>query len=150
MALVGVLVASAAASAASYGPAPGGVQPAPSGAMSASKTRTVAVVMQEFKFAPNALTLKAGQPVVLRFTNRGKVRHEFVSPDLFHAARSISVSGATLEEGDEVHVAPGATVSIRLTPTRAGTHQFWCAVKRADTGKLHRDLGMRGVITVTR
>jgi uncharacterized cupredoxin-like copper-binding protein len=108
------------------------------------------VTLEEFKFIPNNMTLKVGQPVVLRFTNKGQREHEFVSPSLFHAARGIAVSGSKLEDGEEVHVSPGTTVAVRLTPTRAGTYHFWCAVKRTDTGKLHRDLGMRGVITVAR
>jgi uncharacterized cupredoxin-like copper-binding protein len=92
--------------------------------------------------------VKVGRPVVLRFSNKGTMEHEFVSPALFAAARRVAVSGGELEDGEEIHVAKGKTVTVRLTPTRTGTFRFWCGEKFK--GKLHRDLGMRGVITVTR
>jgi plastocyanin len=111
-------------------------------------TTTIAITMAEFRFVPNAVTVKVGQPLVIRLTNKGTVEHEFVSPALFAGARGVAVSGGELEDGEEIHVAKGKTVTIRLTPTRTGTFRFWCGEKFQ--GKLHRDLGMRGVITVTR
>ena len=149
MAALSVLFVSLAATAQSYNaPPPAKAPPSPPGPMTAPKIRTVAVVMQEFRFVPNAITLKVGQPVVIRFTNKGTMEHEFVSPDFFRAAREVAVSGGEFEDGKEVHAAKGSTVTVRLTPTRTGRYRFWCAEKFR--GKLHRDLGMRGAITVTR
>ena len=87
----------------------------------------------------------------IQITNKGTMNHEFISP-LFKAAKDveIKVEGAKVEarEIEEVEFPTGKTVTIELTPTKAGTFQFWCGEK-AD-GKLHRDLGMKGTIQVTR
>lgn len=149
--LLGILAAYApSAMPASYSypssPASPGVS-APATPAARPGTHTIAVTMAEFRFTPSTIRLKVGQPAIIRLTNKGTVEHEFVSPTLFHAARGVAVSGAELEEGEEVHVAKGKTVTIRLTPTRTGTFRFWCG--ETFKGKLHRDLGMRGVVTVT-
>lgn len=122
--------------------------PATRATPSPGAARVIPITLAEFRFVPNAITVKAGRPIVLRLSNKGTVTHEFVAPTLFAAARGVAVSGAELEEGEEVHVAKGKTVTIRLTPTRTGTFRFWCGERFK--GKLHRDLGMRGIITVTR
>ncbi|MGQ0569588.1 MAG: cupredoxin domain-containing protein [Armatimonadota bacterium] len=147
MVLLTALFLSPAAMAQSYPSPAAPAQPSQPATKASAKVRTVAIVLREFKFVPNAITLKVGQPVALRLTNQGTMEHEFISPDLFRGALSVAVSGGEFEEG-EVHVARDATVTVRLTPTRTGTFRFWCAEKYR--GKLHRDLGMRGVINVTR
>lgn len=112
---------------------------------------TVSLTAKEFSFTPAAVMTKAGQRVVLRITNKGTVDHEFLS-SLFKAAKDveIKVEGAKVEadEVEEVEFEPGHTVTIEFTPTKPGTYAFWCAEKFK--GKLHRDLGMKGTITVTR
>ncbi|HEV8353126.1 MAG TPA: cupredoxin domain-containing protein [bacterium] len=121
----------------------------------AEMVRTVSVTAKEFSFTPSRIALKAGGRVALRITNRGTMDHEFVSPGLFAAVEDIAIraSGVNVEadEVEEVELEPGRTVTIEFTvkkTARAQTIQFWCGEKLK--GKLHRDLGMRGTITVVR
>jgi uncharacterized cupredoxin-like copper-binding protein len=116
----------------------------------AENTKTISLTAKEFLFAPNTLTLKAGQRVANRLTNTGTMDHEFLST-LLKSAKDVEVKvdGAKVAgEIEEVEVERGHTVTIELTPTRTGTFAFWCAEMLK--GKLHRDLGMKGTITVVR
>lgn len=110
---------------------------------------TVTVVAREFSFAPSQITARRGQRLVLRITNQGTMDHEFLST-VFRFAKDVEVEAAGVkveaEELEEVEFEPGRTVEIAFTPTRAGTFPFWCAERFQ--GRLHRDLGMRGVIRV--
>ena len=115
------------------------------------EVKTIAISTREFVFTPNQLTVHAGQRVRILFSNRGTVNHEFVSP-ILKAAKDVEVSsqGVTVE-GDgigEVNFARGKVAALELTPTKVGTFQFWCAETTA--GRSHRDLGMRGTITVVK
>jgi len=120
---------------------------APSGEV----VKTVALTASEFKFTPASLAVKVGERLALVISNRGGMRHEFLSP-LLKSARDIEikVDGVKAEVGsvEEVEVEPRHTVTIEVTATRAGTYTFWCG--ETFHGKLHRDLGMKGTITVTR
>ncbi|HEV8339724.1 MAG TPA: cupredoxin domain-containing protein [bacterium] len=147
--LLGILAAYApSAMPASYSSPAAPASPGVSTPAAKPAIRTIAITLAEFRFTPSAITVKVGQPIILRLTNKGTMEHEFVSPTFFAAARGVAVSGGELEDGEEIHVARGKTVTIRLTPTRTGPFRFWCGEKLK--GKLHRDLGMRGVLTVTR
>lgn len=123
----------------------------PAAAPAAESVKTIAVTAKEFSFTPNAIVLKAGQRVAIRLTNGGTMDHEFVSP-LLKSARDVEVKAEGVKvEGDEieeVEVEPGHSVTIEFTVTKAATFTFWCAEKFK--GKLHRDLGMKGTITVRR
>ncbi len=118
----------------------------------ASETaKSVIMAAAEYGFAPSAIAVKVGQRLEIRITNKGKMDHEFLST-LFKAAKDveIKVEGVKVEADgvEEVEFEPGKTVLIELTPTKAGTFQFWCGEKFQ--GKLHRDLGMKGAVQVTR
>ena len=124
-------------------------------APAAEMTKTVSIAGKEFSFTPSRITLKAGERIALQITNRGTMDHEFVSPGLFELADDVEIhaSGVSVEAGDveEVELEPGRTVTIEFTvpkTARAQTIQFWCG--ETLKGKLHRDLGMRGTITIAR
>ena len=120
-------------------------------AYAGEEVKTIAISTQEYVFAPNQLTVHAGQRVRILFSNRGTVNHEFVSP-ILKAAKDVDVSsqGVTVEgdEIGEVNFARGKVAALELTPTKVGTFQFWCAQTTA--GRSHRDLGMRGTIIVVK
>ena len=115
------------------------------------EVKTIAISTQEFVFAPNQVTVHAGQRVRILFSNRGTVNHEFVSP-ILNAAEDVTVSSQGVRvEGDkigEVNFAKGKVAALEMTPTKVGTFQFWCAETTA--GRSHRDLGMRGTIAVVK
>lgn len=49
-------------------------------APSTGDTRTIEIEMRDFAFAPETLTLRAGEKVTLAFKNVGKLEHEFMAP----------------------------------------------------------------------
>lgn len=103
----------------------------------AQPARIVTVELSSFDFAPRAISLRAGEPVTLRLTNRSGGGHNFSAPALFAAARNLSgpVRDGTVEVGSR------QTVEVRLIPA-AGSYRLRC------THQLHSTLGMRGRIVV--
>ncbi len=124
---------------------------APSGAPAGQAAKVVSLTAKEFSFTPAKIMVKVGQRLQFRLTNNGKMDHEFLST-LFKAAEDVEIKteGIKVEadEVEEVEVEAGHTAIIELTPKRTGKFAFWCAEKFE--GKLHRDLGMKGTITVVR
>jgi plastocyanin len=113
-------------------PLPALAQDTPAGA-----PQTVEVRLSSFAFAPRAIALTAGRPVILRLVNSGGGGHNFSAPQFF--AASTDVSGPVREGTVEV---PGRqSVDIRLTPSR-GTYRLRC------THTMHTAFGMTGTITV--
>ena len=84
--------------------------------------------LDSFKFDPNAITGKVGQPIHVVMTNKGTLVHSFVIDAL--SVKQENVQG-------------GATADFTFTPTAAGTYQFYC-----DTPG-HQPAGMVGTLTVT-
>jgi uncharacterized cupredoxin-like copper-binding protein len=102
------------------------------------------VSSDDFTFDPDALTVTAGQPVVITLDNSGgAIEHDFASDEM---PVSDVVEDGTAHEGDttEVHVAAdgGGSATLEFTPTEAGEYVFYCSVEG------HRDAGMEGTITV--
>lgn len=118
-------------------------------ANAAQEPKIITIIAKEYSFSPSTITLQAGRQVRLVLENRGTVSHEFVSP-LFKNAKDVQLRSQDIKvEGDdiaEVEFGKGKTVTIDLTPSKTGTFQFWCGEQVG--GKLHRDLGMRGTVTV--
>jgi len=81
----------------------------------------------EFEFDPAAITLKIGEPVLVKITNTGSLQHTFTIPDL------------------DVDVATpvGQTVTVEFTPEQSGTFELICAVPG------HKEAGMIGTVSVS-
>jgi plastocyanin len=101
---------------------------------------TVSVTMENFKFTPNALQLRAGVPTVLHLTNTASGGHNFTAPEFFAAARIASASQSTVHNG-VVEVPKHSSVEVVLVPA-AGQYPLKCS------HTLHAAFGMRGSITV--
>jgi len=99
--------------------------------------RTVEVQLANFSFAPRAITLTAGRPVILHLVNSAGGGHNFSAPQFFAAATG--VSGAV--HNGTVDVPGHQSVDIRVTPSR-GTYRLRC------THTMHTAFGMSGTITV--
>lgn len=127
-------------------------------------TRTIELNLSEFKFAPQRVTLTAGERVTLRLVNRGAVEHEFMAgrevdeaeggyhEDLFHDLKPV-VSGAAMamepigheHEGFGVRVAPGRTAEITfVVPDEPGVYEIGCFVPG------HYEAGMKATLVIER
>jgi plastocyanin len=100
----------------------------------------VAVALSSFKFAPQTIRLRAGQPVVLHLENTGAGGHDFSAPAFFAAAQ-VRQQDAAKVAGGKVDVVGHASVDVALVP-KAGTYTLRC------THSLHTMFGMKGTIVV--
>ncbi len=71
--------------------------------------KVIEISAKRFEFAPNNITLKKGEPVILRLTSQDVTHGFFV--------RALKV--------DEL-IAPGKTVDVKVQPDKAGTFTVIC------------------------
>lgn len=93
----------------------------------------VEITLSNFKFAPDVIRLKAGQPVILHFVNEGSGGHNFAAPEFFKGVAGV--------KGGKIELAKGESRDVAVTP-RAGTYPVKC------THFLHTSFGMKGSIVV--
>jgi plastocyanin len=110
------------------------------GPAQAAGPAVVQVTMTNFRFAPTAVQLPAGTPVVLRLRNDAGGGHNFSAPAFFAAARIDPASMGLVQDG-HVEVKAHSTVDVTLMPA-AGQYPLKC------THTLHAPFGMRGSIIV--
>jgi cytochrome c oxidase subunit 2 len=91
-----------------------------------SNARVINITAERFRYTPNQITLKLGEPVVLSFTTLD-LPMGFNAPTL----------------GVRANILPDVPVQIRLVPKKPGTHHFYCDIA---CGSGHPD--MKGVIVV--
>jgi len=104
----------------------------------------------DFTYAPDRLTVKAGQEVTLTFNNEGPVEHSFNilkgDEELEHALEAAHEEEELHEELLlEIHeTEPGASETKTFTtPTEPGDYTFFCSLPG------HADEGLVGILTVT-
>ena len=106
-----------------------------------SEYQDVTIVVDDFRFSPARVDLRAGQPMHLVVRNQGRETHQFQSILVAqHRVEVVSDSGeqaGSLEQG--VPLAPGQRLELVLT-LPPGVYHFRCPVKG------HR--GMQGMIVV--
>lgn len=89
--------------------------------------KNITVTGSNFKFAPSTITVKKGDKVHLTFVNSGGL-HDFRIDELGVATKKVN--------GGEQDV-------VDFVASKAGTFEFYCSVGT------HRQMGMKGTITVT-
>jgi uncharacterized cupredoxin-like copper-binding protein len=100
---------------------------------------TLNVVMIDYKFQPDHLTLQHGVPYRLHLENHGKETHEFTAP-IFFAASKIDNPDVLNREHTEIVMQPGDVKELLVTPGPPGNYDLRCAD--------HDWNGMTGGITV--
>jgi plastocyanin len=100
----------------------------------------VTVTLENFKFQPNPVQLRAGQPAVLHLVNTAGGGHSFTAPEFFAAAKIAPASQPLVRDG-KVEVPKHSAVDIALTPV-AGDFPLKCS------HTLHAAFGMKGMIVV--
>ena len=101
-------------------------------------TSVVPIQLYSFGFTPNPLSLHAGVPVTLVFTNSSGSGHEFKAPAFFHSAKM--VSGQVTPDGS-VELKGHQSMSLTLVPAR-GTYPVHCG------HFMHEQMGMKSTIYV--
>ncbi|GAC1317367.1 MAG: hypothetical protein NVSMB2_10990 [Chloroflexota bacterium] len=97
------------------------------GANATAQTLTVQGT-DSLKFEPSTLTVKAGQPVTLTFSNTGQTLHDWSLAQ--GAAQPVKIAAAG-----------GQSASGTFTIDRPGTYTFICSVPG------HEAAGMKGTLT---
>jgi uncharacterized cupredoxin-like copper-binding protein len=117
---------------------------------SAGSGEEITVVLTDFAYNPNSITVPIGKPVRLIIANEGVVEHDFVIEKVDVTTNVIEEHGSEAHhaQGDEAgydfHVAtkPGETSIVEITIHEAGTYEIFCSVPG------HKDAGMVGELTV--
>ena len=132
---------------------------APAGAAAPGTDRTVEIEMKEFGFSPSAITLRAGERVILRVKNTGTTEHDLMAgrdpkpsegyhEDLFAGVEVRMTGGAQTGHG-ATHRGVGLLLATTragevafTVPNRPGEYEFGCFVPG------HYELGMKGALTI--
>jgi len=116
---------------------------------SAPKT-AIALDLTDFAYSPFAVTVAAGQPVVITLENKGQVEHDFVIEKIDAKVTVTKDSGSEShhahgeESNFDVHASAqvGEITILELTVSEPGTYQFFCSVEG------HKEAGMIGELIV--
>ncbi len=106
-----------------------------------ARRERVEIDLSNFKFTPDAITLRHGQPYVLHFVNQAKGGHDFEARAFFDAASVAPEDRAAVAKG-KVALGDGQSVDVHLTAPAAGTYEAHC------THFMHSTFGMTGKIVV--
>jgi plastocyanin len=106
--------------------------------------------LTDFAYSPAAITIPAGQPVVLTIQNGGLVEHDFVIETIDAKTVLLQDSGSEAHQAHgeassfDVHASAqvGDTTIVELTVSEPGTYQFFCSVED------HKNAGMIGELIV--
>ncbi len=109
-----------------------------------SQARRIDVVLDDFAFTPDRLTLSTGRPYRLHLENRGSGGHNFDAPAFFRmvtfrdgpAADRVRMSGGIAE------LAGGETMDVEVVPRTPGSYPLDCS------HPFHAGFGMTGEIVV--
>ena len=106
-----------------------------------SEYQEVRIVVDDFRFSPARVDVRAGQSVHLVVRNQGRETHRFHSPLLaYPRVDVVSDTGRQTDAFEQgVPLAPGQRLELMLT-LPPGVYHFRCPIKG------HR--GMRGMIVV--
>jgi len=110
--------------------------------------RTISVnADDQFRFAPDAIIVRAGETVAFRITNSGYEAHEFVVVDATaqdEDERAMSLGSMPTQVGRAaLDIPAGRTRTLVYTFRGAGSLIYGCHIAR------HYAAGKRGTITVT-
>jgi uncharacterized cupredoxin-like copper-binding protein len=121
------------------------VVPPPETGIDWSSAQPVEIRLDEYAFTPNRITLRVGQPVLLRLVNTGARAHDFTAPGFFTtvATRPGDLAGETLRAArGSIDVPARGTREVAFVPISPGTWDLDC------DKPFHGMFGMTGEITV--
>jgi len=102
----------------------------------AAEPQIITIELDSYSFKPDTLTVKAGQPVTLKATNKAWfIPHNIV----------IKAPEAGLDV--KLNLGGGKSGEVTFTATKAGTYEMLCD-KQPPIGKNHKEKGMHGKLIV--
>ena len=104
-----------------------------------NKAARIEVAMSNFKFTPDTVRMKAGQPYILHLSSKGG--HSFEAKAFFAAANVLPADRINVANG-RVDLKGGASVDIRLVAPGPASFDVRC------THFMHTGFGMTGKIIV--
>lgn len=110
--------------------------------------RTVTVELNEYRYTPQTLRLKAGTPYKLELVNRGRTKHYFTAPEFFRAIATRKVQSNHDGEIKAPYftalemMANGGQLDLYFVPVRKGSYQVNCTLPG------HTDQGMVGTLII--
>lgn len=109
-----------------------------------SKAEAVTVTLDEFSFAPDALTFQGGRTYRLTVVNEGGSDHTFTAPEFFRAvAVRAPDSGAQAAAAlESIAVGAGASRTVEFVAVSPGEYKLECE------RPLHSIFGMHGTMTI--
>ena len=114
---------------------------------SAGSTRTIRIILGHLRFAPAAITVKAGTTVHFILANSDAIDHEFVlgSEDVQMEHEDMRMNGDHMGENGMgmAEVPPTKTVNLTYTFSEPGTLIYGCHIDD------HYPQGMKGTVTTT-
>ena len=114
---------------------------------SADSTRTIRIILGHLRFAPAAITVKAGTTVHFILANSDAIDHEFVlgSEEIQKDHEDMRMNGDHMSESGMGMAEVPATKTVNLTYTfsEPGTLIYGCHIDD------HYPQGMKGTVTIT-
>lgn len=108
----------------------GGCGSSAAGAASAGGPTVTVIGLDTMRFNPDAITVKAGEPVTIEFSNAGIIAHDFITRGADKNVNLVSVGGGQRRKGT-------------FLASQPGTYEVVCV----QAG--HKEAGMVGRIVVT-
>lgn len=115
-------------------------------AKAAQATRTIDLEMNEFRFSPERLEVKAGETVLFRVRNTGRIPHELMFGDPAelkdHAEEMRKQPAMAHHESGGLTLEAGKSGEMAWTFSNAGEFQYGCLIPG------HFEAGMVGTVRV--
>lgn len=109
-----------------------------------SQARRIDVVLDDFAFTPDRLTLSTGRAYRLHLENRGSGGHNFDAPAFFRTVtfRDGPAADRVRASGGIAELAGGETMDVDVVPRTPGSYPLDCS------HPFHASFGMTGEIVV--
>jgi len=102
----------------------------------AAEPQVIEVKLESYAIKPDTITVKAGQPVILKVKNEAT----FIPHNLVIKAPEAGIDV-------KLNLSAGKSGEVSFTPTKAGSYEMFCD-KTPPIGKSHKEKGMHGTLVV--
>lgn len=111
-------------------------------APAAGAASATALKLEDIKFDKTALSATKGQALTINLTNAGALDHDFTIEKIDAKATLDGKDAKDAKYAVHAMMKSMATGKLEITPSAAGTFEFFCTVAG------HKEAGMKGTLTV--